>query len=116
MSGSSILRATTRVAIVGMSSKPARASYFVVTYLIADSDYELSFVNPTETEILGRPVYPSLAALPEPPELVDVFRRHDELPKVADEAVAAGARVLWLQLGLQHEDAAERAPRRAWTS
>jgi len=104
-----ILRRTRRVAIVGMSSKPARPSYFVATYLMADSDYELSFVNPTETEILGRPVYPSLAALPEPPDLVDVFRRHDELLTVADEAIAAGARTLWMQLGLWHEEAAERA-------
>ena len=104
-----ILRRTKRVAIVGMSSKSARASYFVVTYLLADSDYELSFVNPAETEILGRPVYPSLAALPEPPDLVDVFRRHDELVNVTDEAVAAGARTLWLQLGLSHDEAAERA-------
>ncbi len=104
-----ILRRTRRVAIVGMSSKPARASYFVATYLLADSDYELSFVNPTETEILGRPVYPSLAELPEPPDLVDVFRRHDELVNVADEAVAAGARTLWMQLGLSCEEAAEHA-------
>lgn len=104
-----ILRRTKRVAIVGMSSKPSRASYFVVTYLMADSNYELSFVNPGESEILGRPVYPSLAALPEPPDLVDVFRRHDELLKVADEAIAAGARTLWLQLGLWHDEAAERA-------
>lgn len=104
-----ILRSTRRVAIVGMSANPARASYFVVTYLLADSDYELSFVNPRETEILGRPVYPSLAALPQRPDLVDVFRRHDELPKVADEAVDAGARTLWFQLGISHEAAAERA-------
>jgi len=104
-----ILRRTRRVAIVGMSSKRSRASYFVATYLIADSDYELSFVNPSETEILGRPVYPSLPDLPEPPDLVDVFRRHDEHLNVAHEAIAAGARTLWLQLGLWHEQAAELA-------
>lgn len=104
----SILRATRSIAIVGASANPARASYFVATYLLSSSPYDVYFVNPRADEILGRPVYPSLDALPVVPDLVDVFRRHDDLPSVLDETVAVGARTLWLQLGSWHEDVARR--------
>lgn len=104
-----ILRTTTSVAIVGASANPARASYFVASYLLSSSSYDVYFVNPRATEILGRPVYPSLADLPVVPDLVDVFRRHDDLPSVLDETVAVGAKTLWLQLGLWHEDVARGA-------
>jgi predicted CoA-binding protein len=104
-----ILRDTKTVAMVGASANPARASYFVATYLIADTDYELWFVNPTTPEILGRPVYPSLADCPGVPDLVEVFRRRDDLPAVAADAVAVEAKVLWFQLGLRHEEAAALA-------
>ena len=104
-----ILAGTRTVAMVGASDKPDRASYFVATYLLSTSPYEVWFVNPRVDSILGRPVYPSLADLPGRPDLVDVFRRHDQLPDVAEEAVAAGARTLWLQLGLWHEGAAATA-------
>jgi len=102
----SLLRATRSVAIVGASSNPSRASYFVATYLLSSSPYDVYFVNPRATEILGRPVYPSLASLPVVPDLVDVFRRHDDLPSVLEETVAVGAKSLWLQLGSWHEDVA----------
>lgn len=101
-----ILRSTESIAIVGASNKPSRASYFVATYLQSSSPYRVYFVNPVVDEILGQPVYRSLANLPETPDLVDVFRRHDDLPDVAQEAVDAGAKTLWLQLGSWHEDAA----------
>jgi predicted CoA-binding protein len=104
-----ILRATRTVAMVGASANPARASFFVATYLLSSSDFEIFFVNPTVREILGRPVYPSLADLPSRPDLVEVFRRPSDLPAVAEDAIAAGTRVLWLQLGLWHEDVARRA-------
>ncbi|WP_275005132.1 CoA-binding protein [Promicromonospora iranensis] len=104
-----ILRSTTSVAMVGASANPARASYFVATYLLSSSPYDVYFVNPRATEILGHPVYPSLADLPVVPDLVDVFRRHDDLPSVLDETLAVGARTLWLQLGSWHEDVARRA-------
>lgn len=104
-----ILRTTTSVAIVGASENPARASYFVASYLLSSSSYDVYFVNPRATEILGHPVYPSLADLPVVPDLVDVFRRHDDLPGVLDETVAVGAKTLWLQLGLWHEDVARGA-------
>lgn len=104
-----ILRRATSVAIVGASKNPARASYFVGTYLLSSSSYDVYFVNPRETEILGRPAYASLADLPVVPDIVDVFRRHDDLPGVAREAVEVGAKALWLQLGSWNEEAASIA-------
>ena len=104
-----ILRRTRSVAIVGMSADPSRASYFVGTYLLSSScsfDH-VWFVNPKGGEILGRPVYRSLAELPGVPDLVDVFRRSDDLPAVAEEVVALeGTRTFWAQLGLRSDDAA----------
>ena len=101
-----VLDRTRSIAVVGVSSKTSRPSYFVATYLLSSScDYELWFVNPAETEILGHPVYPSLAALPVVPDLVDVFRRSDGLPDVARDAVAVGAKVFWAQLGLHNDEA-----------
>ena len=104
-----ILSRTRTVAIVGASDNPSRASYFVATYLLSTSPYELWFVNPRAKEILGHPVYPSLADVPGTPDVVDVFRKPADLPAVLDETLAAGARTLWLQLGLWDEDVARRA-------
>lgn len=104
-----ILRSTRSVAIVGMSNKPSRASYFVATYLRSSSPYRVYFVNPVLEEVLGEKVYPSLADLPETPDLVDVFRKDADLPGVAQEAVDVGARMLWLQLGSWNEEAARIA-------
>lgn len=101
-----ILDRTRSIAIVGASSKPSRASYFVATYLLSSSaDYDVYFVNPAEREILGQQVYASLTDLPVVPDLVDVFRRPDDLPAVAEETVALGARVFWAQLGLHNDEA-----------
>ncbi|NYF16087.1 hypothetical protein HDC37_000901 [Microbacterium sp. AK009] len=101
-----ILRRTRSIAIVGASDNPARASYFVATYLLGSAPYDVYFVNPRADTILGRPAYATLADLPVAPDLVDVFRRHDDLPDVAAEAADAGAKTLWLQLGSWHEGAA----------
>ncbi|KRD52739.1 CoA-binding protein [Microbacterium sp. Root280D1] len=101
-----ILRRAKSVAIVGASNNPARASYFVATYLLSSTAYDVYLVNPRESEILGQPVYSSLSDLPVVPDIVDVFRRHDDLPGVAQEAIEAGAQTLWLQLGSWNEDAA----------
>ena len=101
-----LLRRATSIAIVGASNNPARASYFVATYLLSSTAYDVYLVNPRETEILGRPVYATLSDLPVVPDIVDVFRRHDDLPGVAQEAVEVGAHTLWLQLGSWNEDAA----------
>ena len=105
-----ILRATRTVAVVGASPNPARASNFVATYLLASTDYDVYFVNPNATEILGRPVYKALADLPVVPDLVDVFRRREDLPGVLDDVLALdGVRTFWLQFGLVDEDVARRA-------
>ena len=105
-----ILRRARTVAVVGASANPARASYFVLTYLLSSSaNYEVWPVTPNETEILGTECYPSLKDLPGEPDIVDVFRRADQLPNVAREAVAAGAKAFWMQLGLHSDEAVEIA-------
>jgi uncharacterized protein len=104
-----ILRSARSIAIVGASDNPARASYFVASYLRGSAPYDVYFVNPRATTILGSPAYASLADLPVAPDIVDVFRRHEDLPGVAAEAVAVGAKTLWLQLGSWHEPAARIA-------
>ena len=101
-----ILRNTESIAIVGMSNKPARASYFVATYLLSSSPYRVYFVNPVLDEVLGQKVYPSLADLPEVPDMVDAFRKDADLPGVAQEAVDLGAKTVWMQLGSWSEEAA----------
>jgi uncharacterized protein len=104
-----LLRQAKSIAIVGASDKPSRASYFVATYLQSSTRYKVYFVNPVVKEILGERTYASLADLPESPDIVDVFRKHDDLPGVLDEAIAAGAKTLWLQLGSWHEEVAKEA-------
>ncbi|MER5674393.1 CoA-binding protein [Pseudonocardia alni] len=106
-----ILRDTRTVAVVGASPNPARASNFVATYLLASTGFEVYFVNPNATTILGRPVYPSLAELPVVPDLVDVFRRPEDLDGVLDEVLALDPvpSTFWLQFGLFDEDLARRA-------
>jgi predicted CoA-binding protein len=101
-----ILRETRSVAIVGASGDPLRPSYGVWQYLKSSSDYELYLVNPTIGEVDGTPVYPSLADLPVVPDLVDVFRRHEYLPAVLQDAIKVGAKTLWLQSGLSHAQVA----------
>ncbi len=101
-----ILRAAKSVAIVGASPNPTRSSYFVGTYLQQSSDFRLFFVNPNATEILGEPAYASLADLPEVPDIVVVFRRASDIPSVVDDVVAAGAKTIWVQLGIWNEEAA----------
>lgn len=106
-----ILRATRTIAVVGASAKWTRPSHDVYRYLISTGDYEIYPVNPTITQIDGVPVYPSLADLPVVPDMVDVFRRFDELPGVLADALALQPRpkTLWLQQGLWHEQVARDA-------
>jgi uncharacterized protein len=106
-----ILRATRTVAMVGASPNPSRASNFVATYLLSSTAYDVYFVNPNATEILGRPVYKTLADLLVVPDLVDVFRRPQDLQAVLDDVLAlpAGVQTFWTQFGLFDEDVARRA-------
>lgn len=105
-----ILDSTDSIAIVGASSNPSRASNFVITYLKSTAlRYQLYPINPNDDEILGLTAYPNLTALPRVPDIVDVFRRVEDCPGVAAQAVEVGAKVLWLQLGLWSPEAAEIA-------
>lgn len=105
-----ILDATSTVAMVGVSANPSRPSNFVATYLVSSSArFEVYFVNPAADEILGRPCYASLADLPVVPDLVDIFRRLEDVPAVAVEAAVVGAKVLWTQFDLWSPEAARVA-------
>lgn len=101
-----ILAETRTIAVVGASDKPTRPSNEIYSYLLSTGDYQVYPLNPTITEINGAHVYPRLADLPVVPDMVDVFRRFDDLPSVLAEALALAQRpkTLWLQEGLWHED------------
>ncbi len=103
-----ILRQARSVALVGVSANELRSSNFVATYLVRTS-YRIYPVNPNYDEVLGLRCYPSLADLPEVPDIVDCFRRPEDLPQVVEEAIAVGAKVVWFQLGLRNDEAARRA-------
>ncbi|HET6932371.1 MAG TPA: CoA-binding protein [Candidatus Acidoferrum sp.] len=103
-----ILRSAKTIAVVGLSSNPMRASHGVAEYL-KNAGYRIIPVNPNETEVLGEKAYTRLEDVREPVDLVDVFRRAEEVPGVADSAIRIGAKVLWMQLGIENAEAAERA-------
>jgi predicted CoA-binding protein len=96
------------IAVVGASANPERASHGVM-HRLQRFGYQVIPVNPHEKEILGVPVYPSLSDIDTHVDIVDVFRRAEFTPSIADEAVAIGAGALWLQLGIENEEAAQRA-------
>jgi predicted CoA-binding protein len=103
-----LLTEATTIAIVGASSNPEKASYGIMQKL-QKAGYRVIPVNPRETEILGERAYPSLIDVPERIDIVDVFRRPEDAPSIADDAVTTGAKALWLQTGIVSEDAAARA-------
>ncbi len=103
-----ILERYRRIAIVGLSANPMRPSHFVAIYMLSKG-YEIIPVNPREKQILGRTCYASVRDVPPPVEIVDIFRETAAVPGVVDDAIAAGAKVVWMQLGIVHEEAAERA-------
>lgn len=96
------------IALVGHSDKPGRDSYMVSQYL-RQVGYTVYAVNPYIRTAFGEPAYPDLRSLPEPVDIVDVFRRSEALPEVVAQAIAIRARVVWAQLGVSHAQAAERA-------
>ncbi|MBM2831541.1 MAG: hypothetical protein HW414_593 [Dehalococcoidia bacterium] len=103
-----ILKSYRTVAIVGLSAKEDRPSNEVARYL-RSRGYRIIPVNPVETDILGEKSYPDLVSIPEPVEVVDIFRRADDVLPVVDQAIKVGARVVWMQLGIVNEEAAEKA-------
>jgi len=103
-----ILRGGKTIAVVGLSSNPMRASHEVAAYL-KNAGYRIIPVNPNEAEVLGEKAYARLEDVPEPVDIVDVFRRAEEVPPVAESAIKSKAKVLWMQLGIENAEAAERA-------
>jgi predicted CoA-binding protein len=103
-----ILERYKRIAMVGLSSNPFRPSHFAAVYLLSEG-YDVTPVNPREPEILGRHSYPTLLDAPDPIEVVDIFRESDAVPEIVEQAIARHAKVIWMQLGVIHNDAARRA-------
>ncbi len=103
-----ILHSAKTVAVVGISHNEARDSHKVAKYL-QEHGYTVIPVNLKYREVLGRPCYPDLRSVPEKVDVVDIFRNVEAIPGIVDEAIAIGAKVVWMQLGLVHNDAAEKA-------
>lgn len=103
-----LLLGTRTIALVGISDKPHRDSYHVADYLM-EAGYRVLPVNPRLQTVLGQRCYPDLDSITEPVDLVDVFRRPDEIGPVVDAAIAIGAKALWLQLGVINAAEANRA-------
>jgi predicted CoA-binding protein len=103
-----ILTQSRTIAVVGLSAHWYRPSYFAAKYM-QDHGYRIIPVNPTHPEILGEKSYPTLTDIPEPVDIVDCFRRPEEIVPIAREAVAKGAKVLWMQLGIRNDEAAQIA-------
>jgi uncharacterized protein len=96
------------IAVVGLSANPARPSYGVTEYM-QSAGYHIVPVNPNETDVLGEPSYARLEDVPRKIEIVDVFRRPEDVLPVVDAAISVGAKVIWMQLGIANEPAAEKA-------
>src|SRR3989344_5116435 len=96
------------IVAVGLSSKPDRPSFAVGTYLKANG-YRIIPVNPNEAEVLGEKSYPELEAVPGPIEFVQIFRKPEAVPAIVETAIRKGAKVIWMQDGAGHPDAAQRA-------
>jgi uncharacterized protein len=103
-----ILETCKTIAVVGLSGKRFRPSYGVAEYM-QRAGYRVIPVNPEEREVLGEKCYATLDDVPEPVDIVDIFRRSEFVPEVVEAAIRKGARVIWMQEGVVHEDAAKRA-------
>ncbi len=103
-----ILKQTKTIAVVGLSDKPDRDSYQIASYL-QQQGYRIIPVNPRVNEVLGEKAYPSLRNVPDPVDVVDIFRRSEDVPPIVEDAIAIGAKVVWMQSGIVNEEAAARA-------
>jgi len=103
-----ILNSSRVVAVVGLSPRPDRPSYGVANYL-KEKGYRIIPVNPSTREVLGEACYPHLSSIPEPVDVVNVFRRSEEAPDIVEEAIKIGAKAVWMQEGVINEKAAVRA-------
>jgi len=103
-----LLKGARRIAVVGHSERPDRDSYRIGRYLAAQG-YEVFAVNPQAASTPGLRFYPDLASVPPPIDIVDIFRKPDAIPAIVEEAIRVGARAIWMQEGLAHNAAADRA-------
>lgn len=103
-----ILSESESVAVVGLSPRPDRPSHYVAKYLL-DNGYDIIPVNPLVDEVLGLKSYPDLSSIPRKVDLVDIFRLSNLVPPIVDEAIAIGARFIWMQDGVVHEESAAKA-------
>lgn len=103
-----ILKTTRTIAVVGLSARPDRPSHSVSAYL-QEQGYRIIPINPNISEALGMKAYPSLREVPERVDVVDIYRRPEAIPPIIEDAIAAGAKVVWMQLGIVNEEAAARA-------
>lgn len=103
-----ILKSSKTVAVVGISHNEERDSHKVAKYL-KEHGYRVIPVNPKYKEVLGEPCYPDLKSIPEKIDVVDIFRNVEAIPGIVDEAIQVGAKVVWMQLGLVHNESAEKA-------
>lgn len=103
-----ILTSAKTIASVGLSANQEKESYWIVSYL-KEQGYRIIPVNPTASEILGEKAYPDLESIPEPIDVVQVFRRSEDVPAVVDAAIKVGAKVVWMQEGIVNEEAAQKA-------
>jgi len=103
-----ILEGVKTIAVVGLSRRKTRAGYYVPAYM-QSAGYRIIPVNPYLDEALGEKAYPDLLSIPEPVDMVVIFRRSEDVPPVVEQAIQIGAKVVWMQLGIINEQAAERA-------
>ena len=103
-----ILLSTKTIASVGLSSNTEKESYWIASYL-KDQGYHVIPVNPTATEIFGEKAYPNLESVPEKIDVVQVFRKSEDVPPVVEDAIRIGAKVVWMQEGIVNEEAAQKA-------
>ena len=103
-----ILLSAKTVASVGLSSSQEKESYWIVSYL-KEQGYRIIPVNPTASEILGEKAYPDLSSIPDKVDVVQVFRKPEDVPPIVDEAIKIGAKVVWMQEGVRHDEAAQKA-------
>ena len=108
MAGENLLRNSRTIAVVGLSNRRSRPSYGVSEYM-QSKGYRIIPVNPNETEILGEKVWASLEEIPERVDIVDIFRRAECVPEIVDSAIRIGAKGIWMQEGVVHDEAAGKA-------
>jgi predicted CoA-binding protein len=103
-----ILKESKSIAVVGISTNPLRASNEIAQYLL-EAGYGVAGVNPGETEVLGRPCYARVEDIPDAVDIVDIFRKSEDVPPVVESAIRKGAKVIWMQQGIENQEAAEKA-------